>query len=128
MHYTKKEEAFLMSLKELPEKELASFLELFAKDSKRTFVAVQRKFKRIAGIHITDPAIRRRKDRIIKESPKEFPATVITNKNISLLEIIEQWNLSYNLGKILENLLEKKDYKTTMFFLEREIRHHENNL
>lgn len=136
MHYSKNEKSFLMSLKDLSEKEQASFIELFSKETGRTFTAVQRKYKRLTGIYITDPARERRKTKTTEvtalhypEPSKEVPVTTVTiNKNIQVLEIIEQWNLSYNLGKVLENLLEKKDFKTTMFFLEREIRHHENNL
>lgn len=136
MHYSKNEKAFLMSLKDLSEKEQASFLELFSKETRRTFLAVQRKYKRLTGIYLTDPAIERKKAKTTEvaslhcaEVSKELPAMTVTiNKNIQVLEIIEQWNLSYNLGKVLENLLERKDIKTALFFLERENKHYENSL
>lgn len=136
MHYSKNEKSFLMSLKDLSEKEQASFLELFSKETGRTFTAVQRKYKRLTGIYITDPAIERKKIKTTEvatlhypEPSKELPVTTVTiSKNIRVLEIIEQWNLSYNLGKVLESLLERKDIKTALFFLERENKHHENSL
>lgn len=139
MHYTQKEINFLNSLISLPEKEQGSFLELFAKETKRTFTAIQRKYKRLSGIYITNPAIlksrsKKRKYTLKKGKELNIPTTDQTKSNISFtiknnisfLDIIETYNPTYYIKKALENILIDKNISEAILYLEKEF-FYENN-